>query len=193
MIAPMSRDVDELEASIADRVDAGDLDGALTVALRGYGPRLLGYVHAIVRDEGNAGDIFAMACEDLWKGLAAFRRESSFRTWAYQVTWHAASRFLRDPYRRRGQELATGQAAALAAEVRSTTALHLRTSSKDALDEIRAELSPDERTLLVLRVDRDMSWPEIAGILDVPEPTLRKRFERLTTRLRERVRERGLL
>jgi RNA polymerase sigma-70 factor (ECF subfamily) len=186
-------DVDDLEARIGARLDAGDLEGAITVALRGYGPQLLGYVYATVRDDAIAGDIFAMACEDMWKGIAAFRRESSFRTWAYQVTWHAASRFLRDPFRHRAQLLATGQASELAAEVRSTTALHLKTSSKDALDEIRAELSPEERTLLILRVDRDLSWPEIACVVDEPEATLRKRFQRLTERLRERVRERGLL
>jgi RNA polymerase sigma-70 factor (ECF subfamily) len=191
-------DGDELEARITAHLDAGDRTAAVTEAIRGYGPQLLGYVHAIVRDDTAAGEVFSIACEDMWKGIAGFRRESLFRTWAYKLTWHAASRYLRDPQRSRQQRLATDDAAKLAAEVRSTTAIHLRRASKDALAEIRATLSPEEQTLLVLRIDRELSWPEIARVLDdageaTAENTLRKRFERLTVRLRDEMKARGLL
>jgi RNA polymerase sigma-70 factor, ECF subfamily len=185
--------LDDVEAQIGAHLDAADHAGAVTIAIRGYGPELLSYVYAVVRDEANANDVFSIACEDMWRGIAGFRRESSFRTWAYQLSWHAAARFLRDPRRKRAERLGTDAAAKLAAEVRSTTALHLRKSSKDALDEIRAALPPDEQTMLILRIDRELGWAEVAGVLGETEPTLRKRFERLTSRLREQLRARGLL
>jgi RNA polymerase sigma-70 factor (ECF subfamily) len=134
----------------------------------------------------------------MWRGAAAFRGDSTFLTWSYRLAWHAAARFLRDPYRKRGRALRTGEAAALAAEVRSTTALHLRQTAKDALAELRATLDPEEQTLLILRVDRGLAWEEIARVLATEDEApsaaaLRKRYERLTEKLRRDAKARGLL
>jgi RNA polymerase sigma-70 factor (ECF subfamily) len=62
---------------------------------------------------------------------------------------------------------------------------------------LREELDPDEQTLLVLRIDRDMAWDEIAEVIHGPgaDPrertrqtaSLRKRFERTKDRLRALV------
>ena len=50
-----------------------------------------------------------------------------------------------------------------------------------------------ERTLLVLRIDRDLPWAEIAEIMDSREPALRKRFERLKEKIRKLAESEGLL
>ncbi|HET8733590.1 MAG TPA: sigma factor, partial [Anaeromyxobacteraceae bacterium] len=74
----------DLEPRILARLDQGDLPGAATEALRGYGPQVLGYLNAVLRNEDDAHDVFSQFAEDLWKGLAGFRRESSVRTWAFR-------------------------------------------------------------------------------------------------------------
>ena len=85
------------------------------------------------------------------------------------------------------------------ASVRSRTAPWLRTEVKDKVALLRASLSEEQRELLVLRVDRDLSWEEIALILDeTGEPVkatarLRKRFQTIKDELRERARAEGLL
>ena len=52
-----------------------------------------------------------------------------------------------------------------------------------------------KQTLLVLRVDRRMTWDAIAAVLGggVKAPTARKRFERLKERLRLLADREGLL
>jgi RNA polymerase sigma-70 factor (ECF subfamily) len=187
---------EDVEARISERIAAADAEGAATLAIRAYGPAILGYVAAIVRDEGAAGDVFSSFCEDLWQGIGAFRGDSAVKTWAYRVAWHAALRWLRDPYRRRGVPFATGDAERLAAEVRSTTALHMKAAAHDALTEMRAALSPEDQALLTLRIDRDLAWSEIASILGddaSSEAALRKRFERLKEKLRRDAIARGLI
>jgi RNA polymerase sigma-70 factor (ECF subfamily) len=191
-------DHSELEAQIAAHLDAGDLAGAATEGIRGLGPQVLAYLLSLLRDEAIAADVFSAFCEDVWRGIGTFRRDASFRTWAYTLAWHAAARSLRDPFRRRASRLATDDAEKLAAEVRSTTALHLRESSKDALAAMREALDPEDQTLLVLRIDREFSWAEIARVLGgeehaPSEAMLRKRFERLKDKLREEAAARGLL
>lgn len=53
-------------------------------------------------------------------------------------------------------------------------------------------MTPDEQTLLILRIDRALEWDEVSEILDVEAPALRKRFERLTSKLRALAKERGI-
>ena len=72
-------------------------------------------------------------------------------------------------------------------------------SRDDRADEVSKELGvrryADEQSLLTLRVDRGMSWAEIAHILDegAGEPALRKRFERVKRKLRDLAAAEGLL
>jgi RNA polymerase sigma-70 factor, ECF subfamily len=167
--------------------------------VRGYGPEILGYLAALARDEDRAHDVFSQCCEDLWRGLPGFRRDASARTWVYKLAWNAWLRHERDAFRRRGQRLVTAQMSRLAAEVRSTTALHLRTETKDAVARLREQLTPDEQSLLILRVDRALTWSEIASVMSGPEgeevdaQALAKRFERVKAKLRQMAEDAGLL
>ena len=183
-------DHERLERDILARLDASDDEGALTVAIQGYGPQLLGYLAAVVRDEELAREVFSVVCEDMWRGLPTFRRDGSFRGWSYKLAYHAAMRTLRAPYRRRARHLASDAISAIADRVRTTTVVHLRTEKKDHLARVREKLTPEEQTLLVLRVDRDLPWREVAAILSrdgapIDEGAIRKRFERLKEKLRK--------
>jgi RNA polymerase sigma-70 factor (ECF subfamily) len=190
--------VSDLEPRILALLDAGDLSGAATAALRGYGPQILGYLNAILRNEDDAHDVFSQFAEDLWRGLAGFRRESSIRTWAFRLAWHAASRFARDPYRRRGRPMLSTEASKIAEEVRSTMSTYAPGGRADKLSRLREALEPDEQTLLILRVDKNMPWEDVAEVLraegeSASPAALRKRFERLKEKLGRLAREQGLI
>jgi len=189
----------EVEALCLEALDRGDHAGAATAVVRQYGPQLLGYLCSVLRSEADAGEVFSMFSEDLWRGLPGFRRECPLRVWCYRLAWHAAARFLRDPYRGRGRRLETNELSRLVEEVRSSVFLGRDQARQATLDRLRAGLTPDERTLLVLRLDRGLAWAEVAIVLAeangqaVDEPALRKRFERLKDKLAQRAREEGLL
>jgi RNA polymerase sigma-70 factor (ECF subfamily) len=190
--------VEVLEAEIARLLEASDLSSAATAIMREYGPAILGYLAALARDEDRADDVFSQFCEDLWRGLPEFRRDASVRTWVYKLAWHAWLRHERDAYRRHGRPLASEEMSRLAAEVRSTTALHLRSEVKDAVARLREQLAPAEQSLLVLRIDRRLSWSEVASVMSTAEEPLdarsvAKRFQRVKDRLRKLAEEEGLL
>ena len=190
--------MEAVEAEIARLLEARDLPAAAAAIIRLYGPAILGYLAALARDADRADDVFAQFCEDLWSGLPAFRRDASVRTWVYKLAWHAWLRNERDAYRRRGRPLATEEMSRLAAEVRSTTALYLNSEAKDAIARLREQLTPAEQSLLVLRIDRGLSWPEVASVMSTPEEhldpqTVAKRFQRVKARLRKLAEAAGLL
>ncbi|ACL66929.1 RNA polymerase, sigma-24 subunit, ECF subfamily [Anaeromyxobacter dehalogenans 2CP-1] len=193
---PLARMTDHGRA--APFLEAGDHRGAAEAVLREYGPQLLGYLSSILRNDADAAEVFSQFTEDLWRGLPGFRRECPVRVWAYRLAWHAAARHLRDPYRGRGRRLETHELSRIADEVRSSALLGRREARQRGIDRLRARLQPDEQTLLVLRLDRGLSWREVATVLAdegdaVDEPALRKRFERLKEKLARMAREEGLL
>ena len=175
--------------------ETGRYDDATQRTLQTYGGEILGLLVALAPDEATAGDAYSLFCERLWNSLSAFRFESSIRTWAYVV----ARRSLADVRRAqgRGPKLVVVSPSKLPDaidHVRSTTRPHLKTTHKDALAALRSELSEEDQLLLVLRLDRDLSWPEVARVLsEDPEAddaelrratvALRKRFQRAKERL----------
>ncbi len=196
---------DELERVIAERQAAGDLAAAATVAIKGYGPEILGFLFVSTGRQQETAEIFSDYCEDLWRGLPAFRGESSFRTWSYRLAYHALARARRSDARKRKRVTALTELPEIAGvvdHVRTRTLPHLRTEVKTAVARLRERLSEEDRTLLVLRIDRRLPWDEIAGIVDPDSPSpesskrlaaaLRQRFERIKARLRELAVELGL-
>jgi RNA polymerase sigma-70 factor (ECF subfamily) len=128
-----------------------------------------------------------MWAEDVWRGLATFRGDSSIKTWSYKLAWHASCRFRRDAFRKRREAIPTSAASRLAASVASKSGM-APGSRRERLEKLRAMLAPEEQSLLVLRVDRELDWDEIATVLSldgapVTSPALRKRFERLKEKL----------
>lgn len=203
----MDEEREALELQVRGLCDAQQWGPAATAALRGYGPEVLGYLSAMCRTETDAAEVFSSFCEDMWKGLPRFRWQSSFRTWAYTLARHALYRLGRDPQRRRERNVGLSdspEVLELAEQVRTTTMIHLRTETKNKFTALREQLEPDDRTLLILRVDRKLAWNEIAAIMcDEEEPapervrrdaaTLRKRFERAKERLRKLAADQRLI
>ena len=184
-----------IQRRVQELVDRGDAGAAATEALRALGPEILRFLRSVVRNEEDAADAFSHFAENLWKGLPSFRRESSLRTWAFRIAWNAALTLRNDAWHRRGRRFETGEASALAEEIRTKTAVRVE-RQRDKLEELRETLTPEEQSLLALRLDREFSWDEIADILSAGgEPvqplTLMKRFERLKKRLAEMVRAQG--
>ena len=187
-----------IEDRANDLIAAGDLRAAAEAIVRDHGPSILGYLASVLRNDADASDVFSQFTEDLWRGLPGFRGECPVRVWAYRVAWHAAARHLRDPYRQRGRRLETTELSRIAEEVRSSVLLGRGEARQQGIDRLRSRLTPEEQTLLVMRLDRNLAWREVAMVLasegePVDEVALRKRFERLKTKLTELAREEGLL
>jgi len=195
---------EELEAQARERSAAGAIDEALTLALRAYGEEVYSFLVARTRDEPRASEVFSQTCEDLWRSLPSFQWRCSLRTWFYRLARSAATRHERSPANQAARRVALSQIEELAAAVRSRTQLHLRTDVKDGMQRLRERLSPDEQMLLTLRVDRDLSWLEIAQIMSDDagddevaarraSARLRQSFQTLKARLRDLAIAEGLI
>jgi RNA polymerase sigma-70 factor, ECF subfamily len=191
-----------IDDEVRARVSAGDRDRATTLTLEHYGPEVLGYLRAIARDEDLAAEAFAITSERLWLTFDRFRWEASLRTWIYQLARNSLHRLHRDPRRRAANNVPLSVVTSLEEARRSATAPHRRTDVKEAFRALREGLDPLDHEILILRLDRAMSWKDIARALTDEEPTdsveqraaaYRKRFERVKRELRDLAVTEGLL
>ena len=189
-----SEAVDPAEATIRAQLDAGDLRAAATTAIQQLGPGVFGYLRAVLRDEDLAADVFAEVCAVVWTDLARFDGPS-VRAWMLVIARHRVLRTGRAAARARKHSplSRSPELVALADQARTSTAAWRRTDNKDAIARLRDALEPDDQTLLVLRLDRGMSWREVAHVMELGEAAVRKRFERLVTKLREQARAAKLI
>jgi RNA polymerase sigma-70 factor (ECF subfamily) len=203
----MSEAAQNTEQCVRDAFDRGDFEAAATLAIERYGDEILSFLAVRLRANSDAHEAFSMFAEDFWVGLPQFGWRSSVRTWAYMIARNAAARYMSAPDRRVARNLtlsAPGRISQWVERARSATQLHQQTAIKDRMRELRERLDPDDQVLLVLRVDRDMAWRDLAitltgnadlddDALDREATRLRKAFERVKSELKQMARREGLL
>jgi RNA polymerase sigma-70 factor (ECF subfamily) len=181
---------DDTEARLVTELRAGNRAEVATAIVRDYGPGLLGYLGAMLRDDEAARDAFSELAEELWKSLPRFAFRSSLKTWAYSIAYHCVLRARRAQARRRTRPLHDSEYSKLAAAVSRSFA---RSAADRKLDALRATLDDEDHTLLVLRINRGMAWHDIGVVVGADATTARKRFQRLKERLRRDAQRAGLI
>jgi len=198
----------DTEARLRAAFERGDLQATATLTLESYGPEIMRFLVERLRDEPTASDVFSQFVEDFWKGLPKFAWRASLRSWAYTLARHAANRHARGPGRRQQRMLPMSEARGVlevAERLRSETMLHLRSVTKQRVRTLREALPSDDQLLLTLRIDKQMSWSEIAHVLQESSPEgataaqaaasarVRQRFAAVKARLRRLAVRNGLL
>lgn len=170
----------------------GDRARVTEAALRELGPEIFGWLVSRMRSDTEAADAFALFSEDLWHSLTRHQGRCSLRTWCYMLARQAAAR-VADA---RGCAVPLSQVpiSHVAVEVRQSTSGYLRSEAKARVRLLRERLDPDDQLLLVLRIDKNLGWRDIAQVMlgeAADEAALtrgaamqRKRFERVKARLR---------
>ena len=195
ILSPVARP--DVETRIARALERGEHEAAAAEAIRGFGPEILGYLSRVLGSRDDASDAFSFFAEQLWRGMPGFAGRSSVRVWAYRVAWSAAVRLRADAWSRRRERFPTSMASRVAGEVLSRSAITRERESAE-LARLRAALDAGEQSLLVLRVDRGLSWREVAEVMaadgeELDEPALRKRFERVKAKLARLAHQEGLI
>lgn len=182
---------------------AGATVAATAATIRAYGPEILGFLVAHHHSGEDGDEVFSIWSERVFRGLPGFRWASSLRTWAYTLARNASINFVRNKQARARHERPahSEEIGAVAQQVRTETAPFRRTEARDKFAAIRDALPPEDRMLLVLRVDKRLEWKELARVMlgedgdgEVSDAALSKESQRLRKRfqlLKEKLVEAG--
>ena len=194
------------EAGIREAWERGDLEQAATRLMESYGPEVQGFLVAFMSDRAAAREAFSLFARNLWEALPDFEWRCTARGWAYTLARNAARRHVRNEKRLRARHvpMPEGLLSEIAAQTRTRTDAYLKTEVKHRMQELRRRLPAEDQQILILRVNRQLSWLEMAVVFSEDGPgtsdaalqreatRLRKRFQLAKDRLRELARQEGL-
>ncbi len=160
---------------------------------RQYRPRLLRFVMASVRDEDLADTIVQDTLLKAWRNRAGFRGDCTVNTWLTGI----AVNLIRD--HARTQKFKFWRKAKATAVDASDMANQLRASgsspegsllAREQVLQVQAameELSPNQRTVFLLRFIEEMDLAEIALSMGMPVNTVKTHLHRAVKSVRARV------
>ncbi len=184
-----------VEEQIRELHAEGAFDRATAIAIKRYGSELQGWLANSVRDDTAAREIYSACLEQFWKALPQFRFEASIRTLLYRIARNATYRYFCG--RQREDWVFDSQLVVRPVHDRSETRPWFRTDVKNKLRDICERLTIKQRMVLTLRVEKQMSWTDIARVMNPGEAwitdetlrresaALRQQFRRLKQELRK--------
>lgn len=124
-----------------------------------------------LNDPHRSADVVHDVFLEVWRNAASFRGQSSARTWIFAIAWRKAMEVHRRNDRVTYQETLPEQ---IDESMDAATAISQAEDSQ-AVRACLEGLSADHRIVLELTFFEEMSYPEIAGVLGVPEGTVKSR------------------
>ena len=167
-----------MERDLVVRAQQGDAD-AFSVLTAGRTGRLLAAARLILRHEDRAADAVQETLLRAWLDLRGLRDPDRFDAWLHRMLVRSCYRAARGHRAREVTEIDMADAAEPA--VRDT---QHDVAVRDQLDRGFQRLSPEHRTVIVLRLYLGLSQAETADALDVPLGTVQSRLDRATRAMR---------
>lgn len=180
------------DAELAARAGRGD-SAAFEALMRRHNRTLFRTARAILRDDAEAEDALQEAYLQAYHALPGFRAEARFSTWMVRIVANEALMRLRKETRRAQIVPMQSADATPGLEELADTAMENNRPEPSAeraemrrLLERQIDLLPDAyRTVFMLRAVEELPAEEVASVLQIPEATVRTRFFRARSLLRE--------
>jgi RNA polymerase sigma-70 factor (ECF subfamily) len=191
-------DVRTEEAAIVAELRAGSED-AFAWLIANYNQPIYSLVYRILDDPSDAADTTQEVFIKVFRGIRNFNAHSSLKTWIYRIALHEASNRRRWWFRHKQQEMSI--------EPSQENEDHRSLGLKDTLmdegksplenvhdgelrerveNELKA-LSEPYRTTVILRDIEDLSYEQIAEVMDTSLGTVKSRLVRGRDALRKRL------
>lgn len=182
-----------LDTEIVRRVVAGDRD-AFIAMMRRHNQKMYRTARAILKDAAEAEDAVQEAYLLAYRSMGGFRGEARLSTWLVRIVANEALGRLRR--RKRSAEVIrlyddleqAGEATEenmVDEKSEQPEAGALRAETRRLLEKAIDALPDGFRTVFVLRAVEEMTVEETAATLEIPEATVRTRYFRARSLLRE--------
>ncbi len=195
MLTKQELDKAELPLMSDEALLSSSLDGntvAFDLLVDRYYERIYGYLNRFLKDSDMAEDLLQETFLRVWKKRGEFRNIASFSTWIYTIAGNLA----RSEWRRRKRwrmlrlgpsdsedepEFELADDGAIPDQI-----VESRLAASELVDEV-AKLPERYRQVVILRDIQEMSYEEIAGIVQVPVGTVKSRLNRGRLILQEKL------
>jgi RNA polymerase sigma-70 factor (ECF subfamily) len=181
------------DEELVEACQAGEAS-AFDVLVARWEDRIRGAAFRFLGSEDEARDVAQETFLKAYRGLAGFKREARFSSWLYQI----ATNLCRDRLRRRKTRPqvsleALEEAGPVIVETRPGA--HDRLIARDLAQAVRRAihaLPEEQREVVILKEYQELTFLEIAQVLELPVSTVKTRLYRGLVQLRLRLETEGV-
>ena len=187
------------EAAIVAELKAGS-EAAYAWLIGEFQQPVYGLVYRVVNDPADAADTTQDVFLKVFRGMKHFHGESSLKTWIYRIALHEAANRRRWWFRHKAKESSIEPAESDGTGLTESAIELALTDPADSpfdsvahrevqrrVDEELRKVPEPYRTTLILRDLEEMSYEEIADVLEVSLGTVKSRLTRGREALRQRL------
>src|SRR5580693_7890092 len=157
------------------------VEEAFELLIQRYQQPVYNLVCRLLNDPSDAADIVQEVFLKVFRNIGSFRGNSSLKTWIYRIAVNEAYNHRRWFSRHHRQEVALGREDGLPAYADSVADHETRALVEQALEKV----NPKFRAAVVLRDIEDLSYEEIAAVLEISLGTVKSRIMRGREALRK--------
>lgn len=162
---------------------------AMQVLYARHHVRVYRFVLRLVRNEATAEDLISDVFLDVWRQAAKFEGRSAVSTWILSIARFKALSVLR---RRPEEELDEETADAIADQADDPEVALAKKDKGAVLRQCLTKLSAEHREIVDLVYYHEKSVEEVAGIVGIPEATVKTRMFYARKKLSELLKEQGI-
>jgi len=157
---------------------------------------IYGLVYRMLNDPSDAADTTQEVFLKVFRGMKHFNGESSLKTWIYRIALHEAANRRRWWFRHKAQETSIDPVAGAGAFSREDRLVDPSESPfeqfahnevRSVVEEALTHVVEPYRTALILRDLEEMSYEEIAEVLEISLGTVKSRITRGRDALRRKL------
>jgi len=188
-----------LDHALVDRFKNGD-QSAFDEMVTRYWDRIYSMVHQLLRNQQDAEEVTQDAFIRAHRGLVNFRGDSAFSTWLYQIATNLARNRYWYWWRRKRDKSVSFDAPVgadndmtladiIPAEVESPDDITVTAEFVSRIGKCMEKLSAKHREILTLRNIKNLTYEEIAVILNISVGTVKSRIARARDSLKAKLGE----
>lgn len=165
---------------LLERCGRGDREAFDELVLK-YQKQLYSLLYRMVSDHEDAADILQKTFVKAFTGIGGFERRSSFKTWLYQIAINLAKNLYRDRARERQVPL---DKVVLGRNPRTVERM-ISSENRELLRKAMAVLPEKQRMTVMLRVQENRKFEEIAGIMKCSLGTAKANYHHGVQKLKD--------
>ena len=181
------------EISIIKQVLGGDAD-AFEHIVKKYEKKVYNLALRYLKNRDDALDLSQEVFIQVYNNLAQFRGDSQFSTWIYRVTYNKCVDMLRKTQKlRRNVVMSTDDENFFETRDRRAS-IEEDYEGRETLVTVMKiidTLPSEQRDVMILRYIKDLSYSQIADVLEIAEGTVKSRLNRARLKIKEQLKESG--
>lgn len=192
MIFSLFKSLDSLsDAELMQRVSVNDDDRAYDELYRRYARRMMGFFYRQMNhDEERASDLTQDTFMRVWANRQRWINGNEFLPWLFTIAYNIC----KNEYRHHEYKTDYEQNVIYTQDEGYTDDAEVEIDAQIFNKALQVELdsmAPEMRTLFSLRFEEELSVPQIAEIMNIPQGTVKSRIHSLTRILKDKLKQYG--